>query len=631
MCGICGYCGKNSLRDKGLIEEMTNTLVHRGPDEKGIYVDKEIALGARRLSIIDITKGSQPVSNEDKTIWVAFNGEIYNFQEIREELKTKGHSFVSGSDTEVIVHSYEEWGLEFVNHFRGMFAFALWDDKEKQLVLARDRIGIKPLYYTLLPDGTIIFASEIKAILKYPAVKKEIELKALDCFLSLEYIISPLSIFKNIYKLQQGHLLIYHDGKIKIKDYWNLIEKVKSAEVKKLELEVYKEKLISLIRESVKYRLISDVPLGAFLSGGIDSSTIVAMMNMEGIRPIRTFSIGFADKSYNELKYARIVSSLFSTLHYEQVIEPNAIELVNSLIYYLDEPLGDYSIFPTYLVSKLARTEVKVVLSGDGGDELFGGYEYYIAQKLSHLYDKFPCFIKKNIIQSIFDKIPPSSKKKGFINICKRFIEGNKKLPIYRHYRWCIFLSEVEKNILYTDDFKKSLDNFSFFELIEPYQKEGEKFDEINIELFLDLKTYLVDDILVKVDRMSMATSLEARVPFLDHKLVEWVMSLNGNLKLKGLTSKWLLNKAMEKYLPKNILYRKKEGFSIPIKNWLKNELKDLMESILNKDTITSDNLFNYEYIEQLKKEHLSGVYDHSHRLWALIIFHLWKRQFLNC
>lgn len=628
MCGICGYCGNNCISDKNLIEEMVSTLVHRGPDEKGIYIDDGIALGARRLSIIDVVKGSQPVCNEEKNIWVAFNGEIYNFKELRDELKELGHQFISGSDTEVIVHSYEEWGEEFVQKYRGMFAFALWDGILKKLILVRDRIGIKPLYYTLLSDGTIVFGSEIKAILKYPKVKKEIELKALDCFLTLEYIIAPLSIFKNIYKLPQGHYLIYQSGNITIKGYWELIDRTLAIKEKRVSIKEQKEKLISLLHESVKYRLISDVPLGAFLSGGIDSSSVVSMMYLEGVKPIKTFSIGFTDQSYNELKYAKTVSNYFSTEHYEQIIKPNAIELVNSLIYYLDEPLGDYSIFPTYLVSALARKYVKVALSGDGGDELFAGYEHYKAQKISKLYDSLPNFIKKYFFQYLSDKIPPSPKKKGLINMFKRYIEGTKKLPYLYHYRWCIFINELEKNELYTKEFKNLLNDFSFFDLIMPHLKISNNLDEINRELYLDLKTYLVDDILVKVDRMSMATSLEARVPLLDHKFVEWAMSIDGSLKLKEFTSKWILKKAMEKYLPKEIIYRRKEGFSIPIKNWLRNELKELMQEILNKDVINNGGLFNYSYIEKLKNEHLSGDYDRSHKLWALIIFHLWRKQF---
>lgn len=630
MCGICGYCGSNFILDKELIEDMVSTLVHRGPDEKGIYIDEGIALGARRLSIIDITKGSQPVCNEDRNIWVAFNGEIYNFKEIGEELKEHGHKFASGSDTEVIVHSYEEWGEEFIQKLRGMFAFALWDGISRKLILVRDRIGIKPLYYTLLSDGTIVFGSEIKAILKYTKVKKEIELKALDCFLALEYIIGPLSIFKNIYKLPQGHYLIYQNGNILIKNYWDLIRNTLALKEDGLSIKEKKEKLISLLHKSVKYRLISDVPLGAFLSGGIDSSSVVAMMHIEGVKPIKTFSIGFAEQSYNELKYAKIVSNHFSTEHYEQIIEPNAVELVNTLIYYLDEPLGDYSIFPTYLVSTLARKYVKVVLSGDGGDELFAGYEHYKAQQLSKIYDSFPNFIKKYFFQFLSDKIPPSPKKKGLINMFKRYIEGTKMLPYLHHYRWCVFINELEKNELYSKEFMNLINGFSFFDLIKPHLKISNNLDEINRELYLDLKTYLVDDILVKVDRMSMATSLEARIPLLDHEFVEWAMSIKGSLKLRKFTSKYLLKNSMQKYLPKDIIYRRKEGFSIPIKNWLRNELRELMEGTLNKKTIIADGLFNYSYIEKLKYEHLSGKFDHSHKLWALIIFHLWKKQFIT-
>ncbi|OGF61652.1 MAG: asparagine synthase (glutamine-hydrolyzing) [Candidatus Fischerbacteria bacterium RBG_13_37_8] len=631
MCGICGYCGKNILHNKEIIDQMTATLIHRGPDERGIYNNKDVALGARRLSIIDLARGSQPVANENKTIWVAYNGEIYNFHHIREELLARGHIFTSGSDTEVIVHSYEEWGEDFVKKFRGMFAFALWDSTKEALFLARDRIGIKPLYYTLLPDFTIVFGSEIKAILKYPGISKNIEPKALDCFLTLEYIICPLSIFKNIHKLEPGHLLKYHNGEISIKSYWDLIEATQvNQEIHGMSNSAIQEKLAALLQESVKYRLISDVPLGAFLSGGIDSSSVVAMMHLEGIHPVRTFSIGFSEQSYNELAYARKIARLFSTEHHEEIIEPDAVDLVNSLIYYLDEPLGDYSIFPTYLVSKMARKHVTVVLSGDGGDELFAGYEHYKAQKLSKLYNAFPGVIRKHFIESIIDGISPSPKKKGLVNLCKRFIDGVKKSPFLHHYRWTVFLNELEKQQLYTEEFKAELGEFSFFDLIEPHLEKASHFDAINAELYMDIKTYLADDILVKVDRMSMATSLEARVPLLDHFFVEWAMSLNGTLKLHNFTSKWILKKTMEHYLPKDIIYRRKEGFSIPIKNWLKTDLRDLMEATLSKENVNGDAYFNYACIDKLKKEHLSGHFDHSHKLWALIVFYLWKKQFLG-
>ncbi len=629
MCGICGFAGKGIIADENLIKEMTSTLVHRGPDEGGIYLNSEIALGARRLSIIDLAKGQQPVSNEDKSIWVAFNGEIYNFKEIREELLKSGHKFLSGSDTEVIVHSYEEYGEEAIEKFRGMFAFALWDNNKKKLLLARDRIGIKPLFYTLLNNGIIVFGSEIKSILKYPGINKEIEIRALDCFLSLEYIIAPLSIFKNIYKLKPGHYLIFQEGKINLYQYWDAIKEV-SEKLTLKNIKEIKEELIIKLKEAVRYRLISDVPLGAFLSGGIDSSSVVSMMVQEGINPVKTFSIGFEEASYNELKYARKIADLYSTEHYEQIIKPDAVELVNTLIYYLDEPLGDFSIFPTYLVSKMAREKVKVILSGDGGDELFAGYEHYKAQHLSSIYEKLPNLLKKGFFEFIGKKLPPSAKKKGIINLYKRFIEGFSKSKYLRHFRWCIFLLPTEKEKLYSADFINSLGDFSFYDLLEPHFKKAQHLDEINAELYLDLKTYLVDDILVKVDRMSMATSLEARVPLLDHKFVEWVMLLPGELKLRNFESKWIFKKSLEKYLPKEIIYRRKEGFSIPIKNWLRKELRIMMEETLSEAIIRDAGLFNYDYIDQLKKEHLSNRFDHSHKLWALMIFHLWRKQFIS-
>jgi asparagine synthase (glutamine-hydrolysing) len=627
MCGICGivHSEKSRAIPISLIKSMNDTIYHRGPDDEGIYLNKNVALASRRLSIIDLDTGHQPLSNENGKIWIAYNGETYNFPELKKELEKKGHKFKTKSDTETIVHSYEEWGENFVKKLRGMFAFAIWDDREKKLILVRDRIGIKPLYYSITNDGTLIFGSELKALLKYPGIDKEIDTTALDLFLTIEYIPAPFTIFKKIKKLMAGHILIFKDSYIKIKKYWD----IETTDRETKNFNEYCDQLFSLLKESVQLRLISDVPLGCFLSGGIDSSSIVGLMSELGVKPIRTFSIGFEEKSYNELKYARIIARKFKTEHKEFIIKPQVIDLTEKLINHLDEPFGDFSIFPTYLVSKIAREYVKVILSGDGGDEVFGGYEHYQAQKLANIPLLYPL---NQFARYAFKPFPPKEKKKGSWNKLKRYGEGFSFSAKDRHFRWMMFLNKKYKEKLYSPNFLNSIkkeENLLSLSPFKEYLGNAQNFDEINTELYLDLKTYLSDDILVKVDRMSMATSLETRVPLLDHKLVEFVFEIPGNLKLKGLTTKWIFKKTMERLLPKENIYRSKEGFSIPIKNWLKNELRNLLLDFLNERNINSSGFFHYPFIKKMIKEHLDGKENHSHRLWALLVFEVWRKNYL--
>jgi asparagine synthase (glutamine-hydrolysing) len=634
MCGICGIVkAKNGEPvPLSLLSSMCATIVHRGPDDEGVYVQNNVGLGARRLSIIDIEGGHQPLSNEDGSVWVAHNGEIYNFPDLREELIRRGHIFTSKTDTETIVHSYEEWGDECIQKFRGMFAFALWDGRKKRLLAARDRVGIKPLYYTLLENQTLVFGSELKTILVHPGVKRALEPRALDFYLTFEYIPEPFSVFRNIHKLPAGTFLIYANGIIDIKKYWEIdvepngepLPMGRGASLASLE-----EGLYELLKESVKARLISDVPLGAFLSGGIDSSAIVGLMHELGVSPIKTFSIGFEDATYNELDHARRISQKFHTDHEEFILQPQALELTEKLIHHLDEPFGDFSIFPTYLVSKMARSHVKVILSGDGGDELFAGYEHYQAQKLSRL----PLVSAlSRPMPAILKKFPPSSKKKGAWNKLRRYTQGFEHPHALRHFRWMMFLNQKERKRLYSNDLIHELEGPKFFQMIPPLEEllpQAERFDDISGELYLDLKTYLVDDILVKVDRMSMATSLETRVPLLDHKVVELAFQIPGHLKLKGMTTKWILKKTMERLLPPQNIHRKKEGFSIPIKHWLKNELKSLMLHYLNKSRIEQAGFFNFTPIEHMIDAHLDGRENFSHQLWALLVFEMWRENYL--
>lgn len=632
MCGICGLAIPSGAEppSPALLREMCRTIIHRGPDDEGIHTGPNVALGARRLSIIDLEGGHQPLANEDGTVWVAYNGEIYNFPELKAELEGRGHRFRTRTDTETIVHSYEEWGEDCVRRFRGMFAIALWDEKEQKLILIRDRIGVKPLYYALLDDNTLIFGSEIKAILAHSRVKRELDHEALDLFLTVEYVPSPLSIFKGIRKLPAGHYLVYKNGKVALRKYWEIKPQPPDAgAVAVKNLNTVADELYALLKESVKLRLISDVPLGAFLSGGIDSSAIVGLMRELGAEPLRTFSIGFEEASYDELGHARRVARLFSTEHEEFVIRPKALELTEKLIRHLDEPLGDFSIFPTYLVSQMARSRVKVILSGDGGDELFAGYEHYQAQKIA---GNPLARAGVGVLSPFIRSLPPAEKKKGSWNKLQRFVQGFDHSAKLRHLRWMIFLSRRDKEKLYTAAMKQHLGGLREINEREPFRgvmEEAARFDSVTGELYLDLKTYLADDIMVKVDRMSMAPSLEAREPLLDHKLVEFVFGLAGSLKLRGLTTKWVFKKAMERLLPRETIHRPKEGFSIPIKHWLRNELRELMLDHLSEKRIRETGLFKYQTVQKMTEAHLSGRKNYSHQLWALMVFEIWKENYL--
>jgi asparagine synthase (glutamine-hydrolysing) len=632
MCGICGIASPASAEpvSAALLQAMCRTIVHRGPDDEGIFTGDGAGLGTRRLSIIDLAGGHQPLSNEDGTIWISHNGEVYNFPELRDELIALGHRFSTRTDTETLVHAFEQWGDDFVQRLRGMFAFALWDGRARRLLLVRDRLGIKPLYYTSLDDGSLVFGSELKAVLAHPGVRREVDPRALDLYLTLEYIPSPLSIFKGIHKLPAGHLLCYENGRFEVKKYWDIEAAAgpdRSAQEKSL-AEIM-DRLYGLLKESVKLRLVSDVPLGAFLSGGIDSSTIVGLMHELGASPLKTFSIGFEESSYNELPYARRTAERFRTEHEEFIIEPRALDLTERLVRHLDEPLGDFSIFPTFLVSQMSREHVKVVLSGDGGDEVFGGYEHYQAQKIASWP---PVRLGAGLGSPLLRRLPPSAKKKGAWNKLQRFLQGFENGPENRHLRWMIFLSRKEKGRLYSAGFRKRLGGVEEVCSLPSFREVFGKmpaFDPVTAELYLDLKTYLAEDIMVKVDRMSMAVSLEAREPLLDHKLVEYVFALDGRLKLRGLTTKWVFKKTMERLLPKENIYRPKEGFSIPIKHWLGAELRELMLDHLSEKRIREAGFFNPEPVQKMIADHLAGRKNCSHQLWALLVFEIWRENYL--
>lgn len=622
MCGICGFSDFEGVYpDENIIKKMCSVIKHRGPDDEGLFLENGIGLGMRRLSIIDVDGGHQPIHNEDSTLWIVFNGELYNYKELRFSLE-KNHRFYTSSDTEVILHLYEEYGEGFVSKLNGMFGLAIWDSNNKKLLLARDRIGIKPLHY-IITNNKLIFGSEIKSILQHPHVKRQINLKALHYFLSFEYIPAPESIFKGIMKLLPGHILVCKEGRTSIRKYWDL-----EFSNNGFSEEIFCDKIVDVLKKSVDLEMVSDVPLGAFLSGGIDSSAIVAMMSQLSKEPIKTFSIGFEDQSYNELKYARIVADRFNTDHYEEIIKPDAVKLAGNLIRYFDEPFADVSAFSTYLVSEMARKHVKVVLSGDGGDELFAGYDWYIASKFNTYYRKLPSILKNKIIPHVVQNLPYSSQKKGFTNILKRFVEGSSLPEEGKHVRWQFFLPDEEN--LYSRELKNELQTVSSFEVINTLYTNNNAIDSLSKEQYVDINMYLPDDILVKVDRMSMANSLEARVPLLNQLFVELITTIPPNLKLNGITTKYIFKKAMLKQLPKDIIYRKKQGFSIPMKNWLRDDLRDMMIETLSRRRIEEKGYVEYEYVNKLMNQHLEKKKNNAHQLWSLMVFEMWHEMYMD-
>jgi asparagine synthase (glutamine-hydrolysing) len=626
MCGINGlvYHDRTRAVSPDVLKKMCDTMVHRGPDDEGFFIDGGVGLGMRRLSVIDLAGGHQPISNEDGQVWIVFNGEIYNFPQLRGELEAKGHEFATNTDTETIVHAYEEYGPDCVKKLNGMFSFAIWDQRRRRLMLARDRVGIKPLYY-YSDHNCLAFGSELKALLQCAEVPRDLDHLALDTYLTCEYIPGPRTIFKNVHKLPPGHVLILEDGQTTVESYWDIHYEVNAGTEAELGQHLY-----DLLKDAVRMRLISDVPLGAFLSGGIDSSAIVCMMSELMDRPVQTFSIGFDDPSYNELGYARQVAQHFGADHHDLVIQPDIVDLVEGLVGFLDEPLADVSIFPTYLVSKLAREKVTVVLSGDGGDELFAGYDWYVADRIEQYYRRLPSVLRNRLIPRLVAQLPPTSQKKGAVNKLKRFVEGSVLPQELRQYRWNTFLPEEHRGLLYSRDFLASLENSNAYSSFTGYLGSFKAADPLWQAQYADIKTYLVDDILTKVDRMSMAHSLEARVPFLDHRVVEFASGLPSGLKLKGMKTKYLLKQAMAGKLPREVLTRKKEGFSIPIKNWLKEELQPMMREVLAPDRLDREGIFNSAWVERLKSEHVQGSANHSHQLWALMVFEIWRDQYLK-
>ena len=626
MCGIAGFISKekeiSTAERADLLDKMCRVITHRGPDEQGTVLTGRAALGMRRLSIIDLKSGQQPIYDCTGDLAIIFNGEIYNFKELKAELESLGHHFKTNSDTETIVHAYEEFGENCLEKLRGMFAFAIWNEKEESLFIARDRVGKKPLFYNLNDQGDFIFGSELKVLLTHGEVSREIDFSALDAYLTFGYVPEEFCIFKNIKKLLPGHFITFKNGKVETKKYWDFCYE-KQSEIKTESQ--YIEELRELIKEAVNIRLISEVPLGAFLSGGVDSSSIVAMMSQISETPVKTFSIGFNEDTFNELKFARLAAKHFNTEHHEFIVTPDLVEIVDDLVWHFDEPFADSSALPTYMVSKMAREFVTVVLSGDGGDELFAGYTRYVTDKKRSGLSNLPKAIRKGILQTVSEKLPHGAKGKNFLY--------NASLDAVERYVDSIsHFNPLRKKSLYSSGLQGKLNgNFGAGESV--YLKIAEKIatgNAVDKLLYLDSKTYLPSDILTKVDRMSMAASLEARVPLLDHKLIEYVQKIPSDLKLKGLETKYIFKKAMEGIVPSEILYRAKQGFGVPIEEWINNQLRTRIHETLLESKTLERGYFEKSYIQTLLDEHSKGRRDHSHALWILWMLELWHRQFVD-
>jgi len=623
MCGIAGVVSatRESNITEALVHHMCEQIVYRGPDDEGLYVADGAGLGMRRLSIIDLSGGHQPVFNEDRSAWIVYNGEVYNFPELRPELEKRGHRFYTKTDTEVIIHLYEEMGADCVQKLRGMFALAIYDKKKRKLILARDRVGKKPLHYALLKDK-LYFASEIKSILAVAPELAEINAQALLDYLYYGYVPDPLTAFTGIHKLPPGHLLEFEDGKIQIRQYWDL--PAYNTHVPKSEDECLEE-LEHRLLEATRIRLISDVPLGAFLSGGIDSSTVVALMARASAGPVKTFSIGFTKDDFNEAKYARLVASKFGTDHHEMILEPNVVQTVEHLTSSLEEPFGDSSMLPTYYVSQMARKHVTVALSGDGGDELFAGYDRYRIHSSRRFFEYIPEWARRFYRERLFPLTPPSMKGRKFsYNVTlpwrERYVDGLSFVPAFE--RDAPLLSDEFRRVLRRSDNPENV-------MLRYFAKAPAR-DPVSELLYVDTKTYMVGDILTKVDRMSMLNSLEVRVPMLDHEFVEWVTGLPPEWKLRGSTQKYILRKLAERVgVPLEALNRPKQGFALPLVHWMRHELKDVVMTLLEPRSLQRG-YFEASGIQLLMNDHLQRGRDVTARIWRLLMFELWHRNFLE-
>lgn len=630
MCGIVGIVDVKGRRpiDESLLERMNQAQFHRGPDEGGIHVEPGIGLGHRRLSIIDLSGGHQPLYNEDNTVVVVYNGEIYNFAELARELENRGHRFRTHCDTEVIVHAWEEWGEECVQQFRGMFAFAIWDSRQKVLFLARDRLGIKPLYYALLPDGHLIFSSELKALLVHPGLVREIEPQAVEDYFAYGYVPEPKTILKGASKLLPGHTLvaIQGTGLREPREYWD----VPFTPELNISEEEAGEELVSRLREAVRIRLVSEVPLGAFLSGGVDSSAVVAMMAGLSDDPVNTCSISFGDPDFNESQHAARVADHFRTNHHVEQVDANDFGLIDKLAGLYDEPYADSSAIPTYRVCQLARKNVTVALSGDGGDENLAGYRRY----RWHAYEErirslLPQAIRGPLFGAL-GKYYPKADWAPKIFRAKSTFEALSWDTIEGYFHSVSIMGDPLRRQLFNSAFRQDLQEYSAMEVFRTYAQKAPVEDALSRIQYIDMKTYLVGDILTKVDRASMAHSLEVRVPILDHQLVEWISGLPPGMKLRGQEGKYIFKKALRPHLSDDILYRPKMGFAVPLGGWFRGPLRQKVRDTVLGPIMSELDIFDMEFLTRLVDQHQSGARDHSAVLWSLLMFESFYRNVLG-
>lgn len=621
MCGISGIYEFAQARtiERDVVHRMNESLRHRGPDDEGIFVGLGIGLGHRRLSIIDVAGGHQPICNEDGTIWVLLNGEIYNYPELFDELQARGHRLATRSDTEAIVHLYEEYGEQCFARLRGMFAIAIWDATKRRLLLARDRVGKKPLYYTANRDR-LAFGSELKALLTIDDMPRAIDPLAVCDYFSLGYVPAPKTIYKGIRKLLPAHYLVASAAGVREVPYWNL----SFANIQHHSEEEWSELIREQLREATKIRLMSEVPLGAFLSGGLDSSSVVAMMAQVMSRPVTTCSIGFAAREYDETAFARQIASQFSTDHHEDTVEPDALGAIDKLVWHYDEPFADSSAIPTYYVSKIARQYVTVALGGDGGDENFAGYRRYLFDcRENHMRRMVPAPVRNAVFGPLGHWYPPLAWAPRMFR-AKATLQSLARSPLEGYFNSISIFRPDEKRHLFTSEFCDCLADYDTIEVFRKYHEQADSSDPLSRIQYVDIKTYLPDDILTKVDRASMAVSLEVRAPILDHRFMEMAASMPSDLKLRGRTGKYMFKKAMQPVLPHNLLYRAKQGFAVPLDQWFRRELKEAVTELIDR----ADGVLNQDYIRQIWKQHQSGAYNRSAHLWSIVMFRKWQQIF---
>jgi len=630
MCGICGFVFADAARPAppGVIDRMTDALEHRGPDDRGVFTEPGCALGHRRLSIIDLSAaGHQPMTNEDGSLQIVFNGEVYNYRDLRPGLEAAGHRFRSGSDTEVILHLYEQRGEACLQDLRGMFAFAIWDRRRRRLFAARDRVGKKPFVYAHAPGGDFAFSSELSSLVLSPGFGREVDETALHHYLTYQFVPSPRTIWSGAKRLPPAHFLVWEGGRVRTERYWDLhyVPKLRLGA-----LAAYRERFLEIFRESVRLRLVSDVPLGAFLSGGVDSGAVVAMMSLEGAAPVRTFSIGFSESDYDEVHYARLVAQRYGTEHQELVVEPRALEVLPQLVRHYGEPFADSSAVPTWYVSQLTRRSVTVALSGDGGDEAFGGYQRYLADRLLSGYLRLPAALREGVVRRVIDALPVPRRPRGFVGRLKRFIATADPARERQYVRYfCAFTNE-DKAGLYAPAFASRMASVDSVSLVEELYRRADGESFLDRTLSVDMHSYLPDDILAKIDIAGMGNSLETRAPFLDHRLLEFAAACPPALKLRGATGKYLLKQAMQPYLPDQILSRRKMGFGMPVAEWFRGDLGTMAADLLLSSRALQRGYFKPEAVDRLLTEHRGRHADHGARLWVLLFLELWFREFVD-